>query len=269
MLPPFTCIYQAFGQDLGKIWARFKPSLKHQEGTISAVHCYQDSHPIFAVHARFVPIRATFQDRADRRTDNRKTLWPLAAFKALAFKSRTTQALPSDRKIGQIAQRQTGHCELAGNLDALRESMNGLIEVLEQQIDHFHGGTKMVQDQFPASGKSIGGLRAEKGHDHERGESNERTERNNPGPDFAHRLAVKERVRSAQYAALKAVNTELVGLYRDTGQMIAEKVRKSPDGAGRSWKTCLRTCGGSLPESPVFRCRPLVHAQVLSGIQWP
>jgi hypothetical protein len=152
---------------------------------------------------------------------------------------------------------------------ALRESMNGLIEVLEQQIDHFHGGTKMVQDQFPASGKSIGGLRAEKGHDHERGESNERTERNNPGPDFAHRLAVKERVRSAQYAALKAVNTELVGLYRDTGQMIAENVRKSPDGAGRSWKTCLRTCGGSLPESPVFRCRPLVHAQVLSGIQWP
>ena len=36
-----------------------------------------------------------------------------------------------------------------------------------------------------------------------------------PSPvDYAQLLAeVKERVRSAQYAALKAVNTELVGLY--------------------------------------------------------
>lgn len=33
-------------------------------------------------------------------------------------------------------------------------------------------------------------------------------------------IAVKERVRTAQYAALKAVNTELVGLYWDIGQMI-------------------------------------------------
>jgi hypothetical protein len=214
MLPPFTCIYQAFGQDLGKIWARFKPSLKHQEGTISAVHCYQDSHPIFAVHARFVPIRATFQDRADRRTDNRKTLWPLAAFKALAFKSRTTQALPNDQKIGQIARRQTGHCELAGNLDALRESMNGLIEVLEQQIDHFHGGTKMVQDQFPASGKLIGGLRAEKGHDHERGESNERTEqkqsrpglRTPPRRERARSFGAVRRAESCQYRAGRALS---------------------------------------------------------------
>lgn len=35
--------------------------------------------------------------------------------------------------------------------------------------------------------------------------------------------AVKERVRAAQYAALKAVNTELVGLYWDLGQMIVER----------------------------------------------
>ena len=35
--------------------------------------------------------------------------------------------------------------------------------------------------------------------------------------------AVKERVRAAQYAALRAVNTELVGLYWDIGQMIAER----------------------------------------------
>ena len=57
--------------------------------------------------------------------------------------------------------------------------------------------------------------------------------KNNPGTDYAHLLAeVKKRVRSAQYAALKAVNTELVGLYWDIGRMIAERQEKS--GWGRS-----------------------------------
>jgi predicted nuclease of restriction endonuclease-like (RecB) superfamily len=57
--------------------------------------------------------------------------------------------------------------------------------------------------------------------------------KNNPGTDYAHLLAeVKERVRSAQYAALKAVNTELVGLYWDIGRMIVERQEKS--GWGRS-----------------------------------
>ncbi len=54
----------------------------------------------------------------------------------------------------------------------------------------------------------------------------------NPGPgqDYAHLLAeVKERVRSAQYEALKAVNTELVGLYWDIGRMIVERQ------AGATW----------------------------------
>lgn len=42
--------------------------------------------------------------------------------------------------------------------------------------------------------------------------------------DYAQLLAeVKERIRSAQYAALKAVNTELVGLYWDLGRMIVER----------------------------------------------
>ena len=37
--------------------------------------------------------------------------------------------------------------------------------------------------------------------------------------DYNQLLAdVKERIRSAQYAALKAVNTELVGLYWDLGR---------------------------------------------------
>ena len=42
--------------------------------------------------------------------------------------------------------------------------------------------------------------------------------------DYNQLLAdVQERIRSAQYAALKAVNTELVGLYWDLGRMIVER----------------------------------------------
>ena len=55
-----------------------------------------------------------------------------------------------------------------------------------------------------------------------------------PSPvDYAQLLAeVKERIRSAQYAALKAVNTELVGLYWDLGRMIVE--RQEQAGWGKS-----------------------------------
>ena len=47
---------------------------------------------------------------------------------------------------------------------------------------------------------------------------------NGPGkpqgyPDLL--VKIKQRIRSAQYAALKAVNQELVGLYRDIGRMKA------------------------------------------------
>jgi predicted nuclease of restriction endonuclease-like (RecB) superfamily len=52
-------------------------------------------------------------------------------------------------------------------------------------------------------------------------------------PDYSQLLAeVKERIRSAQYAALKAVNTELVGLYWDLGRKIAE--RQDRAGWGKS-----------------------------------
>jgi len=44
--------------------------------------------------------------------------------------------------------------------------------------------------------------------------------------------AVKERVRAAQYAALRAVNKELFGLYWDIGKMIAE--RQKTEGWGKS-----------------------------------
>ena len=57
--------------------------------------------------------------------------------------------------------------------------------------------------------------------------------KNIPPNDYASLLAeVKERVRAARYAALKAVNKELVGLYWDIGRMIAE--RQKVEGWGKS-----------------------------------
>ncbi len=54
---------------------------------------------------------------------------------------------------------------------------------------------------------------------------------------------VKERVRSAQYAALKAVNTELVGLYWDIGQMIVKRQ------AGETWgKAVVQQLAGDLQQ---------------------
>lgn len=44
-----------------------------------------------------------------------------------------------------------------------------------------------------------------------------------PADYAAFLTAVKDRVRTAQYAALKSVNTELVGLYWDIGRMIVER----------------------------------------------
>ena len=59
-----------------------------------------------------------------------------------------------------------------------------------------------------------------------------RQEKNNPGPGYTHLLAeVKERIRSAQYAALKAVNTELVGLYWDIGRMIVNRQTDAEHGS--------------------------------------
>ena len=43
---------------------------------------------------------------------------------------------------------------------------------------------------------------------------------------------IKERVRSAQYAALKSVNKQLVGLYWDIGRIIVE--RQAAEGWGKA-----------------------------------
>jgi len=53
-----------------------------------------------------------------------------------------------------------------------------------------------------------------------------------PGDYSTLLIEVKERIRSAQYAALKAVNKELVNLYWDIGKMIAE--RQEAEGWGKS-----------------------------------
>lgn len=57
---------------------------------------------------------------------------------------------------------------------------------------------------------------------------------NIPGPESYHALLgeIKERIRSAQYAALRAVNRELIGLYWDIGRLIVE--RQSGQTWGRS-----------------------------------
>lgn len=58
--------------------------------------------------------------------------------------------------------------------------------------------------------------------------------------DYAQLLIeVKERVRSAQYAALKAVNTELVGLYWDIGRMIVERQKDPEHGAAFAQQLAL------------------------------
>lgn len=63
----------------------------------------------------------------------------------------------------------------------------------------------------------------------------DKVQHQSPGtPVDYHRLLadVKDRIRSAQYEALKAVNKELVGLYWDIGQMIVE--RQAAEGWGKS-----------------------------------
>ena len=59
----------------------------------------------------------------------------------------------------------------------------------------------------------------------------------------------KQRIRSAQYAALKTVNQELVGLYWDIGRMIVERQA----GARRWWNNSPLIYRWSFPAWAVFR----------------
>jgi hypothetical protein len=56
-------------------------------------------------------------------------------------------------------------------------------------------------------------------------------------------VEVKERIRAARYRALRVVNKELVGLYRDIGRMIVERQ------AGDTWgKSIVQQLVGDLQE---------------------
>ena len=62
----------------------------------------------------------------------------------------------------------------------------------------------------------------------------ETTNEKSPGKfgDYPRLLAeIKERIRFAQYEALKAVNKELVGLYWDIGRMIVERQADAKHGS--------------------------------------
>ncbi len=55
---------------------------------------------------------------------------------------------------------------------------------------------------------------------------------------------VKERIRSAQYEALKAVNKELISLYWDLGKIIVERQKE---------KTWGEVCGRAACQGPAGR----------------
>ena len=59
--------------------------------------------------------------------------------------------------------------------------------------------------------------------------------------DYATLLAeVKERIRAAQYEALRAVNKELIALYWDIGRMIVARQQGATWGQGGGGKTGCR-----------------------------
>ena len=67
--------------------------------------------------------------------------------------------------------------------------------------------------------------------------------------------SVKERIRKAQYDALKAVNKELIALYWDLGRMIVDRQKKHGWGKAivENLAKCFRKC--SRCHTPkCFRC---------------
>ena len=72
--------------------------------------------------------------------------------------------------------------------------------------------------------------------------------------------AIKQRIRSAQYEALKAVNKELINLYWDIGRMIVERQ------TGKSWgKAIIEQLAADLktelPDISGFSSRNLWYAR--------
>jgi len=86
--------------------------------------------------------------------------------------------------------------------------------------------------------------------------------------DYPSLLAeIKERIRSAQYDALRAVNKELVALYWDLGRVICKR-----QADGTSWGKAVveRLAADLRAEFPgIFVSKPLVHAAVLPRLLRP
>jgi predicted nuclease of restriction endonuclease-like (RecB) superfamily len=75
-------------------------------------------------------------------------------------------------------------------------------------------------------------------------------------------VAVKERIRSAQYAALKAVNRELIALYWDIGRMIVERQK------GESWGKAVvaKLCDDLQEEFPGIKGYSLANLWRMKGL---
>jgi hypothetical protein len=65
---------------------------------------------------------------------------------------------------------------------------------------------------------------------------------------------IKQRIRSAQYEALKAVNKELIALYWDIGKLIVEKQKARP-GASRLSSNWQRICAQNFLGLRGFQCK--------------
>ena len=82
--------------------------------------------------------------------------------------------------------------------------------------------------------------------------------------DYASLLAeVKERVRAAQYDALKAVNKELVALYWDIGRMVTERQAAGAHGAAVVKRLAADLQAGVSRNYRFFLAQSLQHERVL------
>jgi hypothetical protein len=65
-------------------------------------------------------------------------------------------------------------------------------------------------------------------------------------------VSLKERIKSAQYQALKAVNKEYIELCWDIGKSLSEK-QNSWVGENRLWNRLQRTCRQNFMDKGAFR----------------
>lgn len=77
---------------------------------------------------------------------------------------------------------------------------------------------------------------------------------------------VKARIQAAQYAALRAVNKELIGLYWDIGRLIDERQESEGWGKESGGDPCRRPSSGIPRRSRLLRLQPLAHEGFFRGL---